>query len=225
MEQALGEEFLNFFDEAIDKGKVPVATNPVLAVAKVVRIIQQLLVVGPGVNRYRQGLGRVNASGGGVDHQLPDRNIDPVDTPVTNSQDSLRIGDHDQANITTVRGIGQLRGNVLRMVDIQVGGILRPQVTLIVLFDGLGNYWIINNRHEFGNVLLHQVEKQGPVGIENFHQQVALFNSRRFRLVQSVGFCRLFFDRPHVGWQQAQQPQFTAFRHCKRRSFIFKGVI
>jgi hypothetical protein len=62
------------------------------------RIVEQLLVLGPDVERDRQTPRRIDATAGGVERQLSDRDAHPVGAQIAETEDSLSIGHHDCAN-------------------------------------------------------------------------------------------------------------------------------
>ena len=76
------------------------------------------------------------------------------------------------------------------------------QEALAVIFNRIGNYWIINDGHHFFQVLAHQIKEQGPIGVENSHQEVALFNAGLFSLKLGIDFRRLFLNRPDLRRQR-----------------------
>ena len=135
VEQALRVELFDLTDETVDEVEVFLATDPVVPFTEVVWVVQQLLVIGPGIDGNRQDLGRVDPGGGRVDHQLADRDVDPVNTPVTDAEDPLGVGNHDQADVPVTADVGQALLDPFRMLDGEIDGVLWPLVAFIVVFD------------------------------------------------------------------------------------------
>ena len=76
------------------------------AMADVQRVGQQGRVVGPDVERDRQGQRRMDAAGGGVQRELADRDGHPAGALVAEPQDPLVVGDDDEPDVV-VRTLAQ----------------------------------------------------------------------------------------------------------------------
>ena len=85
-------------DERLDESDVSVSSQPPLGIALVEGIVQQLLVVCPAVERYRQRQPRVQAGSGHIESELADGNAHPACSLVAESEDALVVGDDDEAD-------------------------------------------------------------------------------------------------------------------------------
>ena len=82
------------------------AAQPRRPIAEVQRVGQQRRVVGPDVERDRQGQRRVDAAARGVQRELADRDGHPAGALVAETQDPLVVGDHDEPDVL-VRPLAQ----------------------------------------------------------------------------------------------------------------------
>jgi hypothetical protein len=73
--------------------------EPPPRIAEIQHVVPQLLVVGPDVERHRQAGFRIDARSGGVDRQLSDRDTHAVGAQVAEAEDSLSVGDDDDADV------------------------------------------------------------------------------------------------------------------------------
>ena len=72
-------------------------------VTQVERIVQELLVVGPDIERDGQCLGRIDAGGRRIQGQLPNRDRHPAGPLVAKAQDAFIVGNDDQTDVVAGR--------------------------------------------------------------------------------------------------------------------------
>ena len=91
------------------------AAQPRLGVAEVERVSQEVLVVGPAVQRDGQRELGVDAGSGGVERELADGDAHAPRALVAEAEDALVVGGHDQADVgpaarcAAARGCGRCR--------------------------------------------------------------------------------------------------------------------
>ena len=113
--------------------------------------MEQFLVLGADIEQNRKAPGRVDPGTGRVEGQLPDRNAHPVGAEVTEPEDPLAVGHHDDGHIAS-RPIGEDLADPAPVFD---GHIQPPGAPVDVpeflagLADGGGVY----HRHHFGDVI------------------------------------------------------------------------
>ena len=93
-------------DERLDQVVVGGAAQPRGAMPEVERIGQQRRVVGPDVERDRQGQDRMDAAGRRVQRELADRDAHPAGALVAEPEDPLVVGHDDQPDVL-VRPLAQ----------------------------------------------------------------------------------------------------------------------
>ena len=169
MQQTVRKQLFNRRYETIDVCKVGLARQPLMTRSQVLIIGQQLLIICPCVNYDRQYLLRINAGCCRINHQLANRDVHAVNAPVADPQNAFCVSNHNQSNISLISSILQALFNRIWVVNRQISGILRLHEPFIIAFDSFGNYWIIDDRHEFINMPNHQIKKQRPVMVEDLH--------------------------------------------------------
>ncbi len=96
-------------DEGIDERVVGRPPQARVAPARVDRVGEKRLVVGPHVERDRQGERRVDPGAGGVDRQLAHRDSHPTRALVAKPEDPLVVRDDDQPDLLLRRVAEELR--------------------------------------------------------------------------------------------------------------------
>lgn len=220
-----GEHGLCLFYEGIDEGVVRVVVDAFLTQTEVERIVEEALTVGTGIDDDGQDLGRIDAGSSCIDHEFPRRDADAVGAPVADSQDGFSIGDDDEFDVTAHGGIFQRLFDLFRMFHGKVGCILRGYEELAVFADAFGNARVVDDRHEFSDVLFEDVVKQRPVSAENIHEVMAFFADVGLRLEIAVDLLCLDFDRLLCRRQEADKAEFSSFFHRKCRTLIEEGII
>jgi hypothetical protein len=129
-------------------------------------------VVGAHVQRHRDHPGRVDDAGrrrvDGVDGELAHRDVDPADTPVTNAEDLLGVGGHQQVHVLGAHAeAAQRRLDLVGRIDGQVHPT-RAAVLVAVPLDRLANGRVVHDRQQ-----LAQVVGQHPV-VQHFVTVVQL---------------------------------------------------
>lgn len=114
---------------------------------------------------------------------------------------------------------------MFRMFHGKVGCILRGYEELAVFPDAFGNARVVDDRHEFSDVLFEDVVKQRPVAAENIHEVMAFFTDVGLRLKIAVYLLCLDFDRLLRRRQEADKTEVFSFFHGKSGALIEEGVI
>ena len=153
MQVEVREELLDGGHEVVNEGVVAVLVDTLVALTQVQWVIEQFLAVGAGVDDNRHDTVWINASCGGVNHELTDGNLDTVGTPVADTQNGLCIGDNNQIDVSTCSCVLQRGFKVLRVIGGQEACILRVNVALGVLLNVRRDGWIVDDRHELFYVL------------------------------------------------------------------------
>jgi len=71
-----------------------------MSVAHIQRIGQQLAVVRSGIQHDRQHPARVDSGRSRIYGKLSDRDIDPADAPVPDTENAFRVGRDDQVDVS-----------------------------------------------------------------------------------------------------------------------------
>lgn len=124
-------DFLYPGHKGLDELIVLFSTKPLLAITSIVRVIQQLLVVGPDIETDWQCMGRMDTTAGNVERKLADRNAHSCNrsadtipgcpkalttgTLITETEDPLVVGHDDEAHIC-VRRMSEHLGNSIDVV-------------------------------------------------------------------------------------------------------------
>jgi hypothetical protein len=69
------------------------------AVTHIERVLQQLLVVGPDIQRHRDRAARIDTGSSGMQRQLANRDLDAAHHPVAHAQNRFGVGAYDQVDI------------------------------------------------------------------------------------------------------------------------------
>ena len=83
----------------VDELVVALLTHPRVPVAQVHLVVEQAQVVGAHVQHDGDHPAGMQPGCGGVDGQLADGNIDAADSLVTDAEDALRVGRHQQVDV------------------------------------------------------------------------------------------------------------------------------
>ena len=142
------EELLDGGHKVVNEGVVAVLVDTLVALAQVQWVIKQLLAVGTGVDNNRHDAVWINASCGGVDHELTDGNLNAVSAPVTDAQNGFCISNNNQVNVSTSSCVLQRGLKVLRTIGGEEACVLRVNVALGVLLNVRCDGWIVDDRHE-----------------------------------------------------------------------------
>ncbi len=107
----------------------------------------------------------------------------------------------------------------------KVGCILRGYEELAVFADAFGNARVVDDRHEFSNVLFEDVVKQRPIAAENIHEVMPFFTDIGLRLEIAVYLLSLYFNRLLRWRQETDKAEFSSFFYGKCRTLIEEGII
>ena len=89
------EELLDGGHKVVNEGVVAVLVDTLVALAQIQWVIEQLLAVGTSVDDNRHDTVWINASCGGVNHELTNRNLDAVSAPVADAQNGFCVGNNN----------------------------------------------------------------------------------------------------------------------------------
>ena len=116
-----GNNFWHGADVGVDQVVVPLVADPGVPLTQVHLVVEQPQVVGADVQHHRQHPRRVDPGGGGVHRQLADGDLDAADALVTDAQDALGVGGHQQVDVLGAQtGVAQSGLDLLGVVDRQV---------------------------------------------------------------------------------------------------------
>src|SRR5271156_3739889 len=99
VDAALGEDLLYGLDELVDEGIKLRSRRARLAHAQVERIVQVLLVVGPGVEIHGKQVLRRHSGAPGIKLQLTDRDPRAVCPEIAEAENAAAVRDADEADI------------------------------------------------------------------------------------------------------------------------------
>ena len=129
----------------IDEGIVAFSAHAAVAVAQVIGVVEQFLVVGADVEVDRDDARRVNTGCGRVDGELADGDVGAVHTPVTDAEDLFGVGDDQEVNVIGAAAEAFKRGpHILNSIDGQVDGA-RAAVVCGPFLDGLADGRIVDD--------------------------------------------------------------------------------
>ena len=119
LDQGPWEASGNGLHELVQQRVVGISAHPLGLDSDVERVIEEIVVVGPDIDRDRQGGRGVDPSARRVQRELPDRDAHTVGTQVSEAEDALTVGDDDDADV--VDGpVGQHLGNLTTVLDREV---------------------------------------------------------------------------------------------------------
>src|SRR5664279_1455011 len=146
MQHGLGEELGGRRHVRVDEGVVGRSPNAGVPVADVHRVVEERLAVGTAVEHDRDHPVRVDSRGGGIHGQLADRDVDAIAAPVSDAEDLLRVGGHQQVNV--VRAGAECAEAVLDGVDLADGqkDPARAGKRLAETLDGLPDHRVVHDR-------------------------------------------------------------------------------
>ena len=150
--------------KALNKCVVLGAAQSRRSTSEVIRISDQLTVVGANIERDRECPRRLNACGGGVERELADGNAHAANTEIAESENALVVGDNDQTNLGAARCIAQQFRNSRRVL----GGdpcAARAAPDLTPALARLADGWRVDDRQELFNVLNKEAIEEGLVAI------------------------------------------------------------
>ena len=169
------EKFSSCLNKLIDKGIVFFTTDTFMTVSEIHWIIQQFFTVGTSIDDKRHNASWINSGCCSVDHEFSNRDVNPLDTPVTDTKDSFCVSCNNQADIAIASRIFQCFFDIFWVVNIKVSCVLWVYKEFRILFNGVCDHWIIDDWVELNDVLVKEVVEKSTVCIENFHQEKTFF--------------------------------------------------
>ncbi len=85
--------------ELLDEGRIFFAADAVLAQPEIERVIEELLIIRADVQNYRQAVLRRHAGAGRIERELAERYAHSPGAKVTQPEDTLSVGHHDEAHV------------------------------------------------------------------------------------------------------------------------------
>ena len=193
MQHHVREQLMRGLDVGLNERVVVGATVSGVAVTQIEGIIQEGLVVGPDIQRYRDGAAGVDTGAGGIDGQLADRDLDAADTPVADAQDLLGVAAHDEVDVVgpqteRLEGFGDLVGTVDRQIHATLAAVF-----IGILLDGGPDGWVVDDRQQFAQVLGEHLEIQHLVAVVHlFEQQITSQIGRQALQLLPQPLCLVF---------------------------------
>ena len=188
-----------------------------MAPAQVVGIIEQLAIVGAAIKSNRQGFVGSDAAHGTVEGEFADADTHTTNALITQTKDTLTVGDDNHLNVTFE--VGQHGTDVLTL---GISNIDSPWAAVEVAetLAGLANHRRVDDWQHLLQVALQKGVEQCFVGILQGAQVDMLENRCLLDGERFVGPPALLFHGLYPGGQEAVQLQFTAFFHGKRGPFV-----
>ena len=116
-----------------------------MAVAEVIGVVEQFLIVGADIEVDRDDARGVNTGCGCVDGELADGDIGTIDAPVADAEDLFGVGDDQEVDVIGAEAKAFKRGpHILDSIHGQVDGA-RAAVVCGPLLDGLADGRIVDN--------------------------------------------------------------------------------
>ena len=94
-----------------------------------------------------------------------------------------------------------------------------------VLFNAFRDNRIINNRHQFYQMLTEYMEEQCPVEVKDFHQKTSFLNQGSFPFHLAVDTLCLSFYIFYTRRKQSVQSKFFSFRFRKCGSLVQECIV
>jgi hypothetical protein len=196
-----------------------------MPVTDVVRVVQQLFVVGTHVQRDRNHPSRIDPGGRGVYGELAHGDLYSTDTPVTDTQDLLSVSGNDQIHVIGAQPhSGQRRFHPVGFVDRQEDAT-RTTVFMAVTLDRLAHRRVVDDRHHLPQMIRQQPVEQHLVVVLQHHQENVLEQVARLLVILLVHPGDLILQGQHRRWQQPLQPQRLPFLAGERRPLVQQGNV
>ena len=132
--------------------------------------MKEAFPIGSGIEDDGQDAGWIKTGRGCIDHELSHGNTHAIGAPVPNTEDGFRVRDDNKVNVTAFRGISDCRFHLFWMDNGKIGRVFAALQKFTVSADAFSNARIIDNGHEFRNMLFKDTEEQGPITAEYIHQ-------------------------------------------------------
>ena len=219
------EQLLDRLNKTLHKRIVLLAVNSRMTVSQVELVLQKRLAICAAVQHNRKNAGRINAGRRGVDHQLSDRNVHSVRTPVPYAQNSLGIRCNNQAYLSAFRSASEGSLYLIRTVNREIAGILRVHKLLAVLLNTLGNDRVVDNGHELYQMLAKYVVKEGAVVVKDIHEKTSLLNQGTLLLHLRIDALRLELNGLNRRRQQPLQLICLALLLRKCRPLVEERIL
>ncbi len=210
VQQRVREETGRDGDVPVDERVVLLPLHPRPGDAEVERVVEQLLAVGAHVEHDRERARRVDARGGGVDVELPDRDLDAADSPVADTEDALGVGRDDQVDVVGSAAARQECAlDPIGVLDGEVDAA-RAAVLVAVALDRFADRRRVDDGQHLGQMVTEQPEEQDFVPVVQRGEEDVLRQVRGLGEVLAVGATRLLLHRQHAWRQHADQTQLLA---------------
>ncbi len=175
-----------------------------MAPAEVLRVLEELDVVGAHIEDDRQGAGGIYPADEDVQRKLADRDAHPADALIAEAEDALAVGHHDHVRIA----VGSVVDHLGQPVAVRIGHEEPPwpPVDLAESFAGHPDGRGVDDRHRLGDVVAQDPVEEGLVAVLQRAEIDVLVEivSPRGELVPAV--FNLLVEGLLRRWQQTQQP-------------------
>ena len=203
-------------DVGLDQLVIPFAPHPGVPLAQVHVLGQQALVVGPGVEHDRDDPPGVQAGRGGVDGQFPVRDRDAAHPPVTDTQDALGVGGHDQVHLVGPQPVvAEGRFHLIGMIHRQVHPARTTELQAVPLDHGPHRRGVHDRQH-LVDVLGQQPVEQHLVAVPHLAEMQVPGQVIGLAQILRVDPAQLPLDRRHAVGQQAGEPKRLPFGQRER---------
>jgi hypothetical protein len=218
VQQGVGEQLRCGADVGVDELVVALVAHAGVPQAQVHLVVKQRQVVRADVQHDRDHPPRVDARGRDVDRQLPDRDLDAAHTLVTDAQDALGVGGHDEVHVLGAKPVvDQGLLDVLRPVDREEHA---PGTAVLVAepLDRLPDGGGVDDRQHFVDVVGQQPVEQDLVAVAQVGQVDVLGQGVGLALVLPVDAAQLALQGRDPGRQQPHQAKLLTLVHGERRA-------
>ena len=203
-------------DVGVDEAVVPLAADPRVPGAQVHVLVQQRLVVGPGVQHDRDDPAGMQSGRRGVDGQFPVRDRDAAYSPVADAQDALGVGGHDQVHLVGPEPVvAQGRLHLIRMIHRQVHAARTAELQAVPLDHGRHRRGVDDRQH-LVDVLGQQPVEQHLVAAPHLAEMQALGQVVGLAQILRVDPPQLPLDRRHATGQQPGESERLPFGQRER---------
>jgi hypothetical protein len=128
----------------------------------IIRILQQLFVVGADVQHDRETQPRVHAGAGRIERELADRDAHAVGAEIAQAENALAVGDDDEFG--RIGPIGQQLGDAAAIVGADEKPA-RPLENIAELLTGESHRRRVNDRLNLVDIVADEAEKQRLVAV------------------------------------------------------------
>ena len=224
VKQCVGEELGRDGQVLVDELVVAPTAHARVTVAQVGWVIEEGLVVRAAVQVDGDRPLGVDAGGCRVDGELAHGDIGAVDAPVSDPENLLGVGDHEQVDVVGSQTQALQGGaHVLNTVYGQVDGT-RPPVVTAPLLDGLTDRGIVDDRQQLGEMVGEHPVVEDLVTVVELVEEDVLVQVRGLGGQLCVGPSRLLVKGLDGGGEAADESEPTPFLLGESGAAVGQGV-